>query len=151
MFELGSRRRTNKEPKRGRSRTGRSQKKGRLLCCPVGSRLGNVLDWGVTCGPTQALFSPYSRPNHTLASVPMTAKSLLTFGSIPLGYWAAPQHVSQHLKSTHSQLTEHSHPDFILCLYSVSQAKLSISPQRLTQNTGSHLTCSFLRFLSISH
>lgn len=96
------------------------------------------------------LFLSQDRPTHTLPSVLLTAKSLLTFGSAyPPAYWASPQDVPQHLRPPYPQLTGRSLPDFILLLYALSQGMLSTSTQLLKPKTwGSYLTCFFLSSLS---
>lgn len=90
------------------------------------------------------------RPNHTLASVPMTAKSLLTFGSIyPLGYWAAPQHVFS-TPQIHTFTTDWAFPSRLpsLPVFCFSSKAFHLPATAHARTWGSHLTCSFLCFLS---
>ena len=56
--------------------------RGRLLCAAYRRRqIGKCLELGCNMRPHPSPLLSLLSPNHTLASVPMTAKSLLTFGS----------------------------------------------------------------------
>lgn len=86
-------------------------------------------------------------PNHTLASVPMTAKSLLTFGSTWLlgsssECFSTPQ--------THTFTTDWAFPSRLhsLPVFCFSGKAFHLHPTAQARTWGSHLTCSFLHFLS---